>query len=80
MTNYSKYMDITQLLDLNILVFTLIACVALMVILVYNVITLRRKMYTVIELICAIPTSTMYKMKMTNYIRKEGILAKMDQL
>jgi hypothetical protein len=80
MSNYSKYMDISLSADLNILVFTLTACLALLVMLVCNVITLRRKMYTVIELICAIPSSAMYKMKMTNYIRKEGILGKMDKL
>jgi hypothetical protein len=70
----------SQAYDLNILMFTVIACISLVVILIYNVITLHRVMYVVIDLICAIPSTAMYKMNMTNYIRKQNILAKMDKL
>lgn len=78
--NYSAYINQNIADDLNILVLSLVACLALFVVMLYNIITLQRMMHTVINLICAIPASAMYRMPMTNYIRKEGILAKMDKL
>ena len=80
MNNFSIHINNSSTADIDILIFTLIACSCLMVILLYNVITLRKKMHIVIDLICAIPSTAMYKIAMTNYIRNEGILIKMDKL
>lgn len=78
--NYATYINQNIADDLNILVFSLIACLLLLVVLLYNILTLQRMMHTVINLICAIPVTAMYRMPMTNYIRRENILTKMDKL
>jgi hypothetical protein len=80
LANYATYIAVNQAQDLNIFIFSLIACACLFIILIYNVLTLYRVMFIVINIICAIPTTAMYKMAMTNYIRREDILAKMDKL
>lgn len=54
--------------------------VALTVALVVNVLRLAKQMRILLQLVCILPPSAMYKIRMTNYIRKQDILAKIDKL
>jgi len=57
-------------------------CIALgvSIVLAYSVRRLNRLMNIAIDLICIIPASAMFNIRMTNFIRKEDILSKIDRL
>lgn len=52
----------------------------MLLILMYNVWQLKRLMNITINLICIIPASAMFNVRMTNFIRKKAILSKIDRL
>jgi len=60
--------------------YGLCAAIGVALALMYNVIHLKRQMNIVINLVCIIPNSAMFSIRMTSFIRKEAILAKIDQL
>jgi len=80
MTNLQIYAQESESSDTQIAIYTFCLSLVILVALVVNIIKIRRKMNIVIQLICLIPTSAMYKMKMTNFIRKESILDEIDKL
>lgn len=56
--------------DSNVVYLALVASLSLLFLVFLNATGLRMSMDIMIDLICVIPSSAMYKIKMTNYMRR----------